>query len=305
VHNVEVVKALRAAVASGSMPHLLLYGPPGTGKTSTVLALARELFGGRVRDCVLEVNASDDRGIDMVRKKIRKFAMADVVAGTFKLVVLDEADCLTPDAQSALRCLVEKATPTTRFCFLCNYSTKIIDPLASRCAKYRFAPIPATAMGPALDAMARAEGLLDLDPEVLRLCMNKCQGDMRRTITCLQAMCAGGSVPTLDCVQDALGLVPALAMDSLWHCILVPVQTYLLHEQVQGLVLGAYSLASILDALLDLVLAADSDDLDDRKKAAMCQVLAEADKRVCDGCDDGLQLLHVATALRSISLSHK
>jgi replication factor C subunit 2/4 len=94
-------------------------------------------------------------------------------------------------------------------------------------------------------------------------------------------------------------------MDSLWHCILVPVQTYLLHEQVQGLVLGAYSLASILDALLDLVLAADSGDLDDRKKAAMCKVLAEADKRVCDGCDDGLQLLHVATALRSISISHK
>ena len=148
-HQVEVVQALKSSVESGQVPHLLMYGPPGTGKTSTVLALAKDLFGPDFyRQRVLELNASDERGIQVVREKVKKFAQRKIArhpegrqVPALQFVILDEADSMTTDAQAALRRIIEAYCETTRFCIICNQISKIIDPLASRCVKFRFSPI--------------------------------------------------------------------------------------------------------------------------------------------------------------------
>lgn len=150
-HQTEVVSALRQAIFTGQVPHLMFYGPPGTGKTSTILALAKELFGHELyKQRVCELNASDERGINVVREKIKKFAQRKIARHPdssrtdippIQIIILDEADSMTTDAQAALRRIIEQYSATTRFCIICNYISKIIDPLASRCVKFRFSPI--------------------------------------------------------------------------------------------------------------------------------------------------------------------
>ena len=149
----EVTKTLRGAIAQGQLPHLLMYGPPGTGKTSTILAVARTLYHPSVlKDRVLEMNASDERGIKVVRDKIKNFASHSVSSQKFdgypsppfKIIILDECDSMTKDAQGALRRTMEVYSSTTRFCLICNYVSRIIEPLVSRCAKLRFSPSAGT-----------------------------------------------------------------------------------------------------------------------------------------------------------------
>ena len=148
-HQPEVVESLRKSMETKNLPHLIFYGPPGTGKTSTILACARELFGDQYRNRVMELNASDERGISVVRNKIKAFAQVAVSGGApgsnippYKLLVLDEADSMTADAQSALRRTMETYSKVTRFCTICNYVSRLIPPIASRCAKFRFKPLP-------------------------------------------------------------------------------------------------------------------------------------------------------------------
>lgn len=151
-HQLEVVNALGVSIKTGQVPHLLMYGPPGTGKTSTVLAMAKELFGKEFyKHRILELNASDERGISVVREKIKKFAQRkiaqnpDIACPPIQICILDEADSMTIDAQAALRRIIEAYSHSTRFCIICNYISKIIDPLASRCVKFRFSPISESA----------------------------------------------------------------------------------------------------------------------------------------------------------------
>ncbi len=177
---------------------MLFYGPPGTGKTSTVLALAKELYGPDLfKTRVLELNASDERGISIVREKVKNFArmqLSNLPAGSrskypcppFKIVILDEADSMTQDAQSALRRTMETYSNITRFCLICNYVTRIIDPLASRCSKFRFKSLDQQNAKKRLEEIAEKEdvGLEEGAVETLIRCS---EGDLRKAITFLQS----------------------------------------------------------------------------------------------------------------------
>ena len=180
------------------LPHMLFYGPPGTGKTSTVLALAKELYGPElIKTRVLELNASDERGISIVREKVKDFARmqlsnpspsyrAQYPCPPYKIIILDEADSMTQDAQSALRRTMETYSKITRFCLICNYVTRIIDPLASRCSKFRFKSLDQGHAKRRVEEIAEWEGvkLEDGAADTLIKCS---EGDLRKAITFLQS----------------------------------------------------------------------------------------------------------------------
>ena len=177
---------------------MLFYGPPGTGKTSTVLALAKELYGPElIKTRVLELNASDERGISIVREKVKDFARMQLSNPSpayralypcppYKIIILDEADSMTQDAQSALRRTMETYSKITRFCLICNYVTRIIDPLASRCSKFRFKMLDQGNAKRRVEDIARLEGVKMQEGAVDALI--KCsEGDLRKAITFLQS----------------------------------------------------------------------------------------------------------------------
>jgi replication factor C subunit 3/5 len=143
----DIIDTIDRLTGENRLPHLLLYGPPGTGKTSTILAVARKLYGSYYQNMILELNASDDRGIDVVRQQVQDFASTQSISFgpkvNVKLVILDEADAMTKEAQFSLRRIIEKYTKNTRFCLICNYVSKIIPALQSRCTRFRFPPLAA------------------------------------------------------------------------------------------------------------------------------------------------------------------
>jgi replication factor C subunit 3/5 len=142
VSHDDITQTIQKLIDADRLPHLLFYGPPGTGKTSTILAVARQLYGKNFSSMVLELNASDDRGIDTVRNQIQNFAgTRKLFSSGTKLIVLDEADNMTRDAQNALRRVIERYAKNARFCLICNYVSKIIPALQSRCTRFRFSPL--------------------------------------------------------------------------------------------------------------------------------------------------------------------
>lgn len=202
----DIITTINKFVDTNRLPHLLLYGPPGTGKTSTILALARRIYGkNAMRQMVLELNASDDRGIDVVREQIKTFASTKQIfnaaprneesgtIGAFKLIILDEADAMTSTAQMALRRIMEKYTANTRFCIIANYTHKLSPALLSRCTRFRFSPLKEKDIRQLVDKVVAMEQV-NIQPDATESLVRLSKGDMRRALNVLQA-CHASSTP--------------------------------------------------------------------------------------------------------------
>ncbi|KAH9995557.1 P-loop containing nucleoside triphosphate hydrolase protein [Russula vinacea] len=187
VSHKDITGTIEKFIEKNRLPHLLFYGPPGTGKTSTIIAVARRIYGPTFRKQILELNASDDRGIDVVREQIKQFAETRTLFSKgFKLIVLDEADMMTTAAQAALRRVIEQYTKNVRFCIICNYVNKIIPAIQSRCTRFRFSPLPIIEVEKRLNHVVEAENVkLTDDGKAALLKLSK--GDMRRALNVLQA----------------------------------------------------------------------------------------------------------------------
>ncbi|EPS74155.1 hypothetical protein M569_00596, partial [Genlisea aurea] len=221
----DIVETIDRLASGNRLPHLLLYGPPGTGKTSTILALARKLYGNQLHNMVLELNASDDRGIDVVRQQIQDFASTQSISfgAKFgvKLVLLDEADAMTKDAQFALRRVIEKYTKSTRFAMICNNVNKIIPALQSRCTRFRFAPLEAFHVSQRLKHVIDAEGL-DVPEDGLRAVVQLSNGDMRKALNILQSthMAADQQQITEEAVYSCTGNPLPKDIEQISHLLL-------------------------------------------------------------------------------------
>ena len=193
VYQEESISILFNTLRTGELPHLLIYGSPGTGKTSSILALCNELFGPRrVGERVIELNASDERGINVVRHKIINFAKVAIgskddnyLCPPYKIIILDEADAMTKEAQAALRKVMEETSNITRFCFICNYINQIIEPINSRCVKIRFKPIDQGCIIGRLKLIAKNEKL-NISNEAIESIAKISNGDFRKSILMLQ-----------------------------------------------------------------------------------------------------------------------
>ncbi|MCO5598639.1 hypothetical protein L7F22_052736 [Adiantum nelumboides] len=189
VSHKDITSTIERFIEKNRLPHLLFYGPPGTGKTSTILAMARKIYGTGFRNNVLELNASDDRGIEVVREQIKSFASTRNVfsnQGGFKLIVLDEADAMTTAAQGALRRVIEQYTRNVRFCIICNYVNKIIPAIQSRCTKFRFNPLELDQVEGRLQVVIDQEKC-NLTQDGKTALIKLSRGDMRRALNILQA----------------------------------------------------------------------------------------------------------------------
>ncbi|PPJ55220.1 hypothetical protein CBER1_05675 [Cercospora berteroae] len=192
VGNTETIERLKIIAKDGNMPHVIISGMPGIGKTTSVLCLARQLLGESYKEAVLELNASDERGIDVVRNRIKGFAQKKVTLppGRQKIVILDEADSMTSGAQQALRRTMEIYSGTTRFAFACNQSNKIIEPLQSRCAILRYARLTDAQVVKRINQICKAENVQFSDDGLAALVFSA-EGDMRQAINNLQSTHAG------------------------------------------------------------------------------------------------------------------
>ncbi len=183
----EIVKRVKNLTNSLNIPHLLFTGPAGTGKSSLALIIVKELFREAWKENYLELNASDERGIDVVRQKVKDFARTKALSNTpFKVIFLDEADALTREAQQALRRTMENFTSTCRFILSCNYSSKIIDPIQSRCAIFRFKLLEKKDIEKIIRKIAEAEKL-EIEDKAIESIYEASEGDCRRVVNFLQA----------------------------------------------------------------------------------------------------------------------
>lgn len=309
-HQEEVVRAMKTCTEKRNLPHLLFYGPPGTGKTSLILAVAKELYGAtHYRDRVLELNASDERGIDVIRNKVKKFAQFAVgnqkheetgeILPPFKIIILDEADSLTKDAQAALRRIIENYTKVTRFCIICNYISRIIDPLTSRCSKFRFQPLSDAAHLDRLSLITNQEGVV-VSQEGLAAAMKHADGDLRRSINLIQSAASlfQGKAITASEVTEIAGAVPQSVADSTIGMALQGAQRNKIQAHVDSIMGEGFSVTQCVQQLVDSVTV--DPRLTDLQKAKAARVLSVADHRLADGADESLQLLWIASELSSI-----
>ena len=294
----DIIATLSRLMETNQLPHLLLYGPPGTGKTSTILAVARKMYGTeRLGSMVMELNASDARGIDDVREQVVTFASTRKIFSTgMKLVILDEADNMTRDAQFALRRIIEKYAANTRFCLICNYVSKIIPALQSRCTRFRFSPLAPESVVHRVREICAAERI-DASDDAVHALLTLGRGDMRKVLNLLEATSMQGPGARLEAKlvyavagkptpQDVAGIA-----DALWsHDVRRAVS-----EIGAVLVERGFALTDIVTELHDAVrrmkLPADVASL-------LLVELADAEHRLAGAVNDRIQLAGIVAVFQ-------
>ena len=282
----DIVERLQSYIDQRDLPHLLFSGRAGIGKTTAATAIAREVYGDDWRGNFLELNASDQRGIDVVRDRIKNFARSSFGGHDYRIIFLDEADSLTSDAQSALRRTMEQFSDNTRFILSCNYSSKIIDPIQSRCAVFRFSPLSDEAVAAQIDEIAAAEGI-EVTDDGREALVYAAGSDMRRAINSLQAAATTGEV--VD--EEAVYLITSTARPEE------------IESMVTDAINGDFSKArATLDTLLTDTGMAGGDiidqlhrsvwdfDLSERDAVRLMERIGETDYRITEGANEQVQL---------------
>ncbi|MDR2944158.1 MAG: replication factor C small subunit [Methanosarcinales archaeon] len=284
----ETIERLKSYVRSGNLPHLLFTGPPGVGKTASAVSIARELFGDFWAENFTELNASDERGIDVVRNKIKTFAKTAPIGGaSFKIIFLDEADALTNDAQSALRRTMEKYSGNCRFILSCNYSSKIIEPIQSRCAIYRFRSLTDEAVSKRVKYIADMENLTITD-DGLKALVYASAGDMRKTVNSLQA----AAFIRRDIDEEAIYKITATARPEE---VLDLIQTALAGEfnnAREKLNVLVFEQGLSADDVVNQIYRAlfKIEDLSDSEMIRLIDAVGEIDFRITEGANEKIQL---------------
>ncbi|RLI84877.1 MAG: replication factor C small subunit [Archaeoglobales archaeon] len=283
----EVVQRLMGYVERKNIPHLLFSGPPGTGKTASAIALARDLFGENWRDNFIEMNASDERGIDVVRHKIKEFARtAPIGDAPFKIIFLDEADALTADAQAALRRTMEMYSKICRFILSCNYVSRIIEPIQSRCAVFKFRPVPKEAMKERLLEICEKEGV-KITEDGIEALIYVANGDFRKAINALQGAAALGEVVDAEAIYQITATARPEELANL------------LETAIEGKFMEARNILDRLmieygmsgeDVVSQLFREIISSGIDEKLKVLLIDKLGEIDFRLTEGAHERIQL---------------
>lgn len=301
VYQDDVTRTLSHSLEHNDLPHLLFYGPPGTGKTTIALAIAKQLFGPEYfYDRVLELNSSDERGINVVRTKIKNFAQSAIVrkanrtddypCPNYKIIILDEADSMTDASQFALRRIIEKYSKITRFILICNYVTRIIDPLASRCAKFRFKQLNTESIHTILGRIVEKEKLT-VEDGVFDVIAETSEGDLRKAITLLQrsSYTAKESI-TKDSIISISGVVPKKTIRR----FIKSLRKYdydKLQKTVGKILCEGYSAIQIIVDITKYLV--QDETIGDLEKSTIFLKLSETDSLLNNGGDEYIQLLDV------------
>jgi replication factor C subunit 3/5 len=288
ISHASILSTIDKLITTGGMPHLLLHGPPGTGKTSTALAISRQLNGGKESGMVLELNASDERGIDTVRDKIKAFAGSRAaLPGVMKLVILDEADSMTKVAQFALRRVMEMYAKTTRFIIIANYVNKIISALQSRCTCFRFGPLDHDSVYKHLEMVCNEEGL-EFTAEGLEHVMLLSKGDMRMCLNIMQACKAAYNIVDKPSVYLCTGAPEPEQINKIIQLLLNQNYETVLNGLIDVQIKHGLSLIDIITSLHEQLLRMN---LPDGILSFVLIKLSEIEVALTAGCGDRLQLL--------------
>lgn len=287
VNQKEIVERLESFVKTKNIPHCIFAGPPGTGKTTAALCLARDLYGAGYREHLMELNASDERGINVVRKTVKTFArMRSIGEIPFKIMILDEADNMTRDAQQALRRTMERFTGTCRFILIANYSGKIIEPIQSRCAPFRFTYLSREDQDIYLRRIIEKENV-KMSDDGLDAIFEVCGGDLRKTTNTLQAAASLGRSIDAETIYSVIGRAnPADVREMI--TLAMKGDFIGSREKLREMILK-YGLAGI-DIIRQIHIEIFRSGLPEKWKIKLADAIGEIDFRLIQGADEEVQL---------------